>query len=61
MDAAAWTRVTEPGGRPGQWYLHLSGAGQPDRNWRNPAVTRYFGEIIRLPATAHQPSHVPPP
>jgi alpha-glucosidase len=44
----AWTRVTEPDGRPGQWYLHLFDAGQPDWNWRNPAVARYFEEIIRF-------------
>ncbi len=44
----AWTRVTEPDGRPGQWYLHLFDSGQPDWNWRNPAVTSYFEEIIRF-------------
>ena len=26
----AWTRVTEPDGRPGQWYLHLFAPEQPD-------------------------------
>ena len=45
---AAWTRVTEPGGRPGQWYLHLFDRGQPDWNWRNPAVNAYFEEVIRF-------------
>ncbi|HYZ56663.1 MAG TPA: glycoside hydrolase family 13 protein [Streptosporangiaceae bacterium] len=44
----AWTRVTEPDGRPGQWYLHLFDESQPDWNWRNPAVARYFEEIIRF-------------
>jgi alpha-glucosidase len=44
----AWTRVKEPDGRPGQWYLHLFDAGQPDWNWRNPAVTSYFEEIIQF-------------
>jgi alpha-glucosidase len=44
----AWTRVTEPGGRPGQWYLHLFDAGQPDWNWRNPAVARYFEDVLRF-------------
>jgi alpha-glucosidase len=44
----AWTRVTEPDGRPGQWYLHLFDAGQPDWNWRNPAVTAYFEDVIRF-------------
>jgi alpha-glucosidase len=44
----AWTRITEPDGRPGQWYLHLFDQGQPDWNWRNPAVTSYFDEIIKF-------------
>ena len=44
----AWTRVTEPDGRPGQWYLHLFDQGQPDWNWRNPAVNSYFEEVIRF-------------
>jgi alpha-glucosidase len=26
---AAWTRITEPDGRPGQWYLHLFTPAQP--------------------------------
>ena len=44
----AWTRVTEPDGRPGQWYLHLFDQGQPDWNWRNPAVNSYFEDVIRF-------------
>ncbi len=44
----AWTRVTEADGQPGQWYLHLFDTGQPDWNWRNPAVSSYFEEIIRF-------------
>ena len=34
----AWTRVTEADGRPGQWYLHLFAAEQPDLDWTNPEV-----------------------
>ncbi len=34
----AWTRITEPDGRPGQWYLHLFDSAQPDLNWSNPEV-----------------------
>src|ERR1700757_3391043 len=34
----AWTRVIEPDGNPGQWYLHLFDAEQPDLNWDNPEV-----------------------
>ena len=34
----AWTRVTEPDGTPGQWYLHIFAAEQPDLNWDNDEV-----------------------
>src|SRR5436190_4550183 len=34
----AWTRVTEPDGTPGQWYLHLFDVTQPDFDWTNPEV-----------------------
>ncbi len=44
----AWTRVTEPDGRPGQWYLHLFDAKQPDVNWDNPEVRADFVETIRF-------------
>ena len=44
----AWTRVSEPDGRAGQWYLHLFDQGQPDWNWRNPAVNGYFEDVIRF-------------
>ena len=36
----AWTRVTEPDGTPGQWYLHLFAAEQPDFNWEQPGGAR---------------------
>jgi alpha-glucosidase len=45
---SAWTRVTEADGRPGQWYLHLFEAGQPDWNWRNPDVRALFEDVIRF-------------
>ena len=32
----AWTRVTEPDGAPGEWYLHLFAPEQPDLNWDQP-------------------------
>ena len=31
-----WTRVTEPDGTPGEWYLHLFAPEQPDFNWEHP-------------------------
>ncbi|MEE3850756.1 glycoside hydrolase family 13 protein [Gordonia sp. LSe1-13] len=34
----AWTRVPDPDGSPGQWYLHIFAAEQPDLNWENPEV-----------------------
>ncbi len=32
----AWTRITESDGSPGQWYLHIFAAEQPDLNWDHP-------------------------
>jgi alpha-glucosidase len=44
----AWTRVTEPDDRPGQWYLHLFDAAQPDLNWDNPEVHEEFHATLRF-------------
>jgi alpha-glucosidase len=44
----AWTRVTEPSGEPGQWYVHLFDSSQPDFNWDNPAVHAEFDHILRF-------------
>ena len=44
----AWTRVTEPDGTLGQWYLHLFAPEQPDFNWDNPAVRADFLESLRF-------------
>jgi alpha-glucosidase len=44
----AWTRVTEPDGTPGEWYLHLFAAQQPDFDWENPAVRAEFEDILRF-------------
>jgi alpha-glucosidase len=44
----AWTRVTEPDGRPGEWYLHLFAAEQPDLNWSNPQVHREHEDVLRF-------------
>ncbi|MCI1787212.1 MAG: glycoside hydrolase family 13 protein [Actinomyces sp.] len=44
----AWTRVTESDGSPGQWYLHLFDAKQPDLNWANERVRAEFDGILRF-------------
>ncbi len=44
----AWTRVVEPDGNPGQWYLHLFDPEQPDLNWDNPAVYQDLEETLRF-------------
>jgi alpha-glucosidase len=44
----AWTRVTEPGGTPRQWYLHLFDSSQPDLDWSNPWVADEFDKILEF-------------
>ena len=44
----AWTRVAELDGSPGEWYLHLYAAEQPDLNWDNPEVRAEFEDILRF-------------
>ena len=44
----AWTRITEPDGRPGQWYCHLFAPEQPDLNWDNPEVREDFKTTLRF-------------
>lgn len=44
----AWTRLTEPDGTGGEWYLHLFDSSQPDLNWENPAVRFEFEKILRF-------------
>ncbi len=44
----AWTRITEPDGTPGEWYLHLFAPGQPDLEWGNPEVRAEFEDILRF-------------
>jgi len=43
-----WTRVTEPDGTPGQWYLHLFDTSQPDFDWSNEEVREEFRRILRF-------------
>ncbi|MFL6110907.1 MAG: glycoside hydrolase family 13 protein [Catenulispora sp.] len=44
----AWTRVPAADGSPGEWYLHLFSAGQPDFNWEHPEVRAEFESILRF-------------
>jgi alpha-glucosidase len=44
----AWTRLTEPDGTAGQWYLHLFDSSQPDLDWQNPWVREQFRDILRF-------------
>ena len=44
----SWSRVTEPNGRKGQWYLHIFDSSQPDFNWDNPKVLEYFDGVLRF-------------
>jgi alpha-glucosidase len=44
----AWTRVKEPDGQPGEWYLHLFAPEQPDLNWQDPEVHAEFADILRF-------------
>lgn len=45
---SAWTRITEPSGEPGQWYLHLFAKEQPDWNWENPEIREDFLKTLRF-------------
>lgn len=44
----AWTRIVEPDGAPGQWYLHLFDPEQPDLNWENPEVFEDLEKTLRF-------------
>lgn len=43
----AWTRVDEPDGGPGEWYVHLHAPQQPDLNWRDREVVADFERILK--------------
>lgn len=45
---SAWTRIKEPNGELGQWYLHIFDSSQPDLNWTNPEVQQDFQKTIRF-------------
>ncbi|NQX26285.1 glycoside hydrolase family 13 protein [Microbacteriaceae bacterium VKM Ac-2854] len=44
----AWTRITEPDGTPGQWYLHIFDSSQPDFDWKNEWVREQFRGVLRF-------------
>jgi alpha-glucosidase len=44
----AWSRVTEPGGAPGEWYLHLFAPEQPDLDWTSLEVQGDFEQTLRF-------------
>ncbi|MGH3415563.1 MAG: alpha-amylase family glycosyl hydrolase, partial [Actinocrinis sp.] len=44
----AWTRTADPDGSPGEWYLHLFAAEQPDLNWESPRVRAEFEDVLRF-------------
>jgi alpha-glucosidase len=44
----AWTRVMEPDGTQGQWYLHLFDTSQPDFDWTNDEVKELFRGVLRF-------------
>ena len=44
----AWTRVVEPDGTLGHWYLHLFDTSQPDFDWSNEEVREEFRRILRF-------------
>jgi alpha-glucosidase len=44
----AWTRIIEPGGSAGEWYLHLFAPEQPDYNWSNHDVQAEFDDVLRF-------------
>ncbi|QDZ16001.1 glycoside hydrolase family 13 protein [Humibacter ginsenosidimutans] len=43
-----WTRTTNADGSPGEWYLHLFDAEQPDLNWDDPTVRNEFEDVLRF-------------
>jgi alpha-glucosidase len=44
----AWTRIREPDGALGEWYLHLFDAAQPDLNWQEHDVHEEFVAVLRF-------------
>ncbi len=45
---SAWTRISEPDGSPGQWYLHTFDSHQPDLRANHPDVVAHFQDMFRF-------------
>ena len=43
---SAWTRVVEPNGKLGEWYLGVFTPFQPDWNFTNPDVIAHFEDML---------------
>jgi alpha-glucosidase len=43
-----WTRTQNPDGTPGEWYLHLFSAQQPDLNWSHPDVRAEHEAVLKF-------------
>jgi alpha-glucosidase len=43
---SAWTRITEPDGNPGEWYLGVFTPDQPDWNFSDPSVEEHFERML---------------
>ena len=43
---SAWTRIVEPDGNPGEWYLAVFTSHQPDWNFSDPAVVDHFEDML---------------
>ncbi len=48
FQGGTWSRTTNPDGTPGEWYLHLFTAEQPDLNWNHPQVRAEHEAVLRF-------------
>lgn len=55
FSGTSWTRTTNSDGTPGEWYLHLFSAHQPDLNWNHPAPRGRFKPTAGRPTGRQQP------
>lgn len=48
FSGSTWTRITEPDGSAGQWYLHTFTPQQPDLRADHPDVLAHFNDMFRF-------------